>query len=178
MPLRAGSDAAGATLWFCAEAFQVQTTVVPALMVRDAGLNELLITPTFAFVLGGGCSVAVAEKVSGDPLRAAPVRSLAAAVIVMGPAVTLGGTAAADMPEPFDATVGAATVAPVADHATSTPATALPNSSVTLACTGASAVLICPVWLLPPASASVVGSPAAAVAVKVMGDPLAPLSVA
>jgi len=165
-------------LWFCAEAFQVQTTVVPALMVRDAGLNELLITATFALVLGGGCSVAVAEKVSGDPLRAAPVRSLAAAVIVMGPAVPPSVTVAADMPEPFDGTTGAATVAPVADHATSTPATALPNSSVTLACTGASAVLICPVWLLPPASASVVGSPAAAVAVKVMGDPLAPLSVA
>src|SRR6476661_8564148 len=106
-------------------------------MVSDAGLNELLITATFALVLGGGCSVAVAEKVSGDPLRAAPVRSLAAAVIVMGPAVPPSVTVAADMPEPFDVTTGAATVAPVADHATSTPATALPISSIDSASTGA-----------------------------------------
>jgi hypothetical protein len=149
----------------------VQTTVVPAATVMVEGLKLLLATVTAAVV---GAVVAVAVNVKGDP-----VRLPADAVIVISPAVPPSVTLTPEIPAASVATVPADTVPPVAAQPTSTPGTPLPNRSATFACTGAASwVLIAPVWPLPPNGASVAAASGAAVAVKLTGDPAAPLNVA
>src|SRR4051812_33613498 len=100
-------------------------------MVREAGLNWLLITLTFALLLGGGgggCSDAVAEKGTGGRVRAPRVGSWDVEVMVMGRGGPPGVRAAADRPDPFEEPEGAARGARVAAHPTPPPATPLPNS--------------------------------------------------
>jgi hypothetical protein len=69
-----------------------------------------------------GAVVAVAVKVSGEPLNASAV-----AVMVIGPAVPPSVTFTAEIPVVLVATLGAETAAPLATHPTATPATPFPN---------------------------------------------------
>jgi hypothetical protein len=131
------------------EAAQVQVTLPPTATVSTAAfvvmfrtLRKLLSRTVTAAVAGiEAGSVAVAVKVTGEPSRPS-----LAAMMVIGPAVPPSVTATWEIPAASLGTEGAETAAPVAVQFTGTSATAFPNSSVTLACTGsASALLISPV---------------------------------
>ncbi len=163
-------------------AAQVHVTVPPTATVSTAGFDEPLRplvntipapTVTAAVI---GTVTAVAWNVTGEP-----VSPVLVAVMVLLPAVPPSVTVAWAVPVASVGPLAGVTIAEpeVTNHLTVTPDTPLPNWSLTFTWSGfARLELTAPVWLSPLTKVSRVAAPGVAVAVKVTGDPVAPLKVA
>jgi hypothetical protein len=154
---------------------QVQVTLPPAAIVTLVGLKLFPPLPTVTLAESGAVT-AVAVNTTGDP--ASPFTfAVSVWVPALGPSVrvteatpvpSVTGDMDETAPPPFPTT-----------QVTVTLALPLPWESLTSTLCGvARALLIEPVWLLPPFSDICVGFPAVAVAAMVSGDPTSPATVA